>query len=598
MKKDDERDNTPMPADFTGAGELMLDGSDAVNSRRAEIAIILILFAFGVYESILYFGHLVVPNPDFTAFVNVGRQFLAFEIPSSFKRAPVLGILQILLSHLIGGDHPELTAGWLLNAILHPFNIVLIYLVGRYFIGRFSAIVAIITAVNPWIIYYLQEPIAETTLLFCVLLSFYLMMRRSPWCYLAASVASMVRYEGAALIFVAFILDLIYCTNRKEKILRFVYAAAASVPLMLWMLGTILSFRGQGQTHYLKELGASGSFSESFISYLDKIWYSNFNPLAGPGLAWSQKSSDVISVISKCTAAAGFLLGVIGAFARKNFKALALLIFLVLYLCVHSLHSFVLPRFCTTINWMVLMFFILGLEYFWYLLNKNRRIPRVAVIILQAVLLAVVIISFGKIISLRDKVAQLSRRSFWLPYAATVIVIILFLCRRLIYQFRQFGHDLCVAAVVCFMIFSNQLYLVHVVGSGDNNIEFKMLADWCRDNTEPGEKIVSTMSNVVAIFIPQRSDDLINISAIDANSPYEFVQKCYLQNITYVTWDSRIGQFPGSRYYELWKIDNIAFLSKPKSVGHYEFVTQIKADEKNYINVFRLIHLDQKPAVY
>jgi hypothetical protein len=73
------------------------------------------------------------------------------------------------------------------------------------------------------------------------------------------------------------------------------------------------------------------------------------------------------------------------------------------------------------------------------------------------------------------------------------------------------------------------------------------------------------------------------------------VQKCYQKNITYITWDSRIGLRPGSRYYELWKIENIAFLRKPKNVGHYEFVTQIKADEKSYINVFRLIPLAQKP---
>ena len=123
--------------------------------------IIVILLAFGIYQSVLYFGHKIVPNSDFPAFVRVARQLLSFEVPSSFKRVPVLGILQIGLSKFVSGDHPELTAGWLLNAILHPLSIVLLYLVGKRFLGYRAVWFALIAGINPWILNLFREPIAE-----------------------------------------------------------------------------------------------------------------------------------------------------------------------------------------------------------------------------------------------------------------------------------------------------------------------------------------------------------------------------------------------------------------------------------------------------
>ena len=148
--------------------ELLSDLS--VKEKYFEIFIIMVLFAFGVYHSVLYFGHQVVPNSDFTAFVRTGHELLSFQLPSSYKRAPILGLLQASLSYLVTGQHPDLTAGWLLNAILHPFNIVLLWLVGKRIVGRAALWIAIIAIINPWVIQLLAEPIAETTLLFFILL--------------------------------------------------------------------------------------------------------------------------------------------------------------------------------------------------------------------------------------------------------------------------------------------------------------------------------------------------------------------------------------------------------------------------------------------
>ena len=149
--------------------------------KNFELFIIALLLAFGIYHSVLFFGHKVVPNSDFPAFAQTGHELLSFKAPSSYKRAPVLGLLQASLSYLVGGQHPDLTAGWLLNAILHPLNAILLWLVGRKIIGKTAAWIAVIAVINPQVIYMLADPIVETTLLFFVLLTFYFIFKHSRW---------------------------------------------------------------------------------------------------------------------------------------------------------------------------------------------------------------------------------------------------------------------------------------------------------------------------------------------------------------------------------------------------------------------------------
>jgi hypothetical protein len=126
------------------------------------------------------------------------------------------------------------------------------------------------------------------------------------------------------------------------------------------------------------------------------------------------------------------------------------------------------------------------------------------------------------------------------------------------------------------------------MGDGKREVEFKYLADWYVENAKPGEKLVSTMANVLRIFAPKYKDCFVHIASVKADSPYDFVKKCYQEDITYVTWDSRLGVFTQDRYYRYWGIKNIAMLARSEDVGPYEFVTRIRGGGESYINVFRL----------
>ncbi|MHC4739096.1 MAG: hypothetical protein ACYS9Y_09365 [Planctomycetota bacterium] len=553
-----------------------------------EIFVVTVLFIFGIYQSILYFGHQLVPNPDFTGFVCTGRELLSFQLPSSFKRAPVLGILLVSLGNIVGGPYPELSAGWLLNAMLHPFSIVLLWLIGKRIVGRSALWVAILSLIEPWGILMLTHPLAETILLFFVLLTIYLIFKRSNWCYLCAAITTMVRYDGAALIVAAFVMDMICSQNRKERILSLVYSVIASIPLALWMLGTIMNFHNEGSSHYLKELGHGGALSKALIKSTETIWYTNYYRLSIPRPNSSKEAIELLLGLNKILVAASFISGVTYSFCKCQWKILILLIFFVLYTFVHSLHFYLIPRFCTTIHWIPMLICLYGLQSIWKLINKNQRVPKATIIGLQGVLLALVFVWWARLVPYLPKIAAISQRSASLPYVIMGIVIVVFIARRFIYKMRYSWRDLAISMLVCLMTVSNQFMLVRVLENGQKDMEFKILADWYTRNAQPGEKLISTMANIVSIFAPEHKDLMLHMGSIKAQNPDDFVRQCYEKNITYVVWDSRSGLNKGGRYYKLWNLNNTAMLAKPQSIGQYKYLSSIRINKRRYLNIFHL----------
>lgn len=225
----------------------------------------------------------------------------------------------------------------------------------------------------------------------------------------------------------------------------------------------------------------------------------------------------------------------------------------------------------------------------WKLINKNNRMPMLIVITLQAMVLAVAVFWLVMLLPGLPEIASMSRRSISLPYVAIGVVCMILLARILIYRARYLWRDIVVSALTALVIVSNQFVLVQVVGNGDRDIEFKYLLDWYSANAEPGAKLVLSVPNILQVMAPEHKDCFIHTAEIGGDNPAEFVRRCYEQNVTYVAWDSRIGVGVGSRYYKFWGIKNIAVLAEPRSTGAYEFITQVVASEKRFVNVFRLL---------
>lgn len=564
------------------------------SERYLELFLIGAFLTFGIYQSVLYFGHKVVPISDFPDIARVGHDLLSFRLPARFKQAPVVGILQALLSYFVGGQHPDLTAGWLLNAILHPLNMVLFYLVAKEIIGRAAIWFAVIAILNYWVIYMLTEPIMETTLLFFSLLTFYLIFKRSSWCYVAASITTMVRYEGAALILAAFVMDMIYRKSRRERIRALLYSAFASVPLTLWMLGTILTWE-PGTSHYLNVLFTK-KYSEAFAApvegrtgillHMRLLWTVGFRPLLMPFPSAGDDFAGTLWKLSKTFAVVGFFFGSIYGLFKRRWEILALLIFFVPYFLLHAFYPYPLQRFHTNIFWIVLLMCLFGLQSSWKLIDKDGRMPKGLRVILQSIVAAMSIVWLIALIRYLPKISTVSPRSASVGYVAMILVGAIFSARVYIYRLRYFLREFSILAMLCLIIASNQYALVGLIGDGQQDAEFKLLADWFLANAKPGEKMGVYMASVVKIFAPKYAEYIVHLP--QADSPSGFVRACHKEGITYVVWATREGLRDDHTGYRQFGLDkNIAHLRKPESTEDYQFITQVGA-KTGYVNIFRL----------
>jgi len=434
----------------------------------------------------------------------------------------------------------------------------------------------------------------ETSLLFFSLITFYLIFKRSNWCYVAASVTAMVRYEGAALILAAFVMDMIYRKSKGERIRAFLYSALATVPLALWMLGTILTWK-PGTTHYLEVLFTK-EYAKAFAQPVEGrtglllharlLWMVAFRPLLMPYSAASDSFAEMLWKLSKTLAVVSFFFGAAYGLCKRRWKILALLVFFVPYFLLHAFYPYPLQRFHTNIFWIALLICLFGLQSSWKLIDGNGRLPKWLTVVLQCLVAAISIVLLIPLIRLLPRFFSVSPRSVSVPYVAIVLVGLIFAGRTYIYRLRHLPREFSILALLCLIIVSNQFTIVRLAGDGQQDKEFKLLADWYIANAKPGEKMGVYMAGVVKIFAPKYAEYIVPLPKAD--SPSEFVEACRRQGITYVIWATREGlrdDHTGYRQFGLHQ--NIAHLRKPESTEDYQFVAQV-GSERGYVNIFHL----------
>jgi hypothetical protein len=561
-----------------------------IRRERVLLALIAVLLLLGIFQSATYWGHSPVPHFDFPAFYPLGHTLLGGELPSNYKRVPVVGLLQASLSHVAGGQAPELRAGWLINSLLHPLNIVLVFLVGRHLIGNWSFAVAVLYSVNPFTIEMLTQPIAETTLVFFILLSIWLIYRRSRWAYLAAAIASMTRYEGAALIVGALLVDLLLGKGGRAKLKSLGMAALASVPLGFWLLMTWLNWDRQNSMYYLKEMGTMSGDRNMWLVYLNLSWKTAISPYTTVFGRSGRESMDTIFLISKVVGAVVLLAGLVWAAIKKEWRIGLLLVFALPYITVHVLHSFVYPRFALPYLWIVLLICAYGLQRSWSLLASIDK-PRAA-IARGGILAAVIVLSLLWVVWNAPLIRPLGRVSHNSANMASVAILLLAvgsLARLLIGGGRSIALTGGVTLGVAGMLLSNQFALASVVGNAEINQEFKLLTDWYRSHAENGELLASTVPSILRAVDPENADQYIHVKSIPGETDVEYLRGCLEKNITYVALDSRIGHLPRNRMYQNWRVQRVGMLVLPRDHPPFVFRDQllVKAT-KRFVNVFEL----------
>jgi hypothetical protein len=572
--------------------------SDAVRDKRILWAIMFVLLAFGIFKAIVLWGAYPIPNPDFPGFIASGKSLLGLHPPESFKRAPAVGIMQVALSRVLPVANPELSAGWLLNAILSVVNGVLLFLIGRRFIGNLSALVAVVAMLNPWVLIAQVDPVAETTMLFFIFLSFWLMILQSRWVYLAAAIASMVRYECAALIAIAVVMDLLHCTTKQQRWRAIGLFIAASVPFLLWMLGTWWTWNPTA-SHYLKHYG-HGSCIGDYLSYLGQSAFlsmfqwppavaASFHPQQNaPSAQTLEQSVQILSVVILALAGIGLAASLVTAVFRRNAPVLALWAFVFLYLPVHLFRAETHHRYTVPIAGLLLLLCCVG----WMdLLKLYARIsvPRWMPVVLAVIVAAIAVVWLGMLLAILPAIAKLYLKGRWLPYAGLAAIGAVWILEWFRSGRKGAVENLAACCLAAVAVVSVQFPAVGVIGNG-TRVEFKRLADWYLANAKPGECLADRYAGTLRLIAPSRGDDFVNMARqLQSKTLEEFYGKCYNLNVRYVAWSPRGSAGTKQGLDAVGKI-----LAQPRDYGPLRFVLRIETGPGQWIHVFRLLRPDEK----
>jgi len=402
-----------------------------------------------------------------------------------------------------------------------------------------------------------------------------------------ASIASMARYDMAAVLLLVVITDWITCTSRRGRLRALLYGAIASLPLALWLLATLLTLGQQPDTHYLKVIGSGGAVSAAIRGYVTAIWGVTFYPLLVPPPFLPPAAVKVFYMLGKCVAVGGFGLGVGYAVRRRRWDVACLLVFLVSYLVVHVISTFVYHRYCAVVSWVPLLVCCYGLRELAATLTKRRPLPRAAAVALQVCLLAPMTAWAMWLASYLPGYAEMSRRSAWLPLVAVALIGAVLGVRLVAARGQRIFAHLAAGTLAVLMVVSNQFVLAQHVGNGERDIEFKHLLDWYHVQARPGEKMLCTLSEVLAVLSPAQRDCFVRITRVSGETADEIADSCRRKEIRYVAWDSRLGLHPNDLYYKRWRMERLAVLAHPRNVGPYEFVARVGRGRR-FINIFRI----------
>ncbi len=568
---------------------------DDKRARYFAIATLAILLGFAVYKSLALYGVFQVPNPDFPGFVQVGKRLLKFKVPSTFKRLPMIGLMQVLLSKVMPGDQPVLTAGWVINAVFSALSVVLLWRVGKRIIGDSAIWVAILAMLNPWVLRSQVNPIAETSMIFFTLLTFVFMFRNSWWVYLFACFASMVRYECAALIPIAFIMDMIKRKGLKQRLLAVLWAALASVPMGLWMLGTRIAWQQPGAKRaYIGDFTGSSHLG---IRYVETLWDTTFKymlqlPAAAKAMFVRTTSAEAVSVtdsmnalftVVKVITAIAFIAAVVWGLYRRKWNFLALLLFFGIYVGIHAARKATHQRYCVPVIWLAILLCAYGLKGVWRIINIKNWMPKMVVIFLQVALIVGATVWLIMLIPFMQKLAPFCEKGKYLPYAAAAALILIVVVRACLFKLKFLTRDLALTAVVCVLVAGMHFTTAGVIDNGTYYIEFRHMLDWYNANAGPQEKLATRWTHVLRLMTKKNAHNIIELTTLASDTFEGFIQNCYDNDITFVACNSRGSSKTKKGLGEIRKQ-----LSRPNHIGPFEFVRRIEISKNIWINIFRL----------
>ncbi len=548
------------------------------NKRLAEYAAVGLLVALGLIYSLHFLRHFVFPNPDFAAFLEIGRSWLHFQIPYTMKRAPLFSVITALAGSFFSSPDRYLFGTELYNAIMLPTVMVLIYIIGRKFLGKAAVWVALLACISPWMVRMSSQPLAELTLVALFAATCLCAGNRINLAYLFAMLGSIARWDMAGLIPAVALVDLL--RNRKWP-KTIILTVLASIPFGLCMIITMIQLRGQSEgAHYIQVLAKDRTFE--LIADLGFYWRnicSFLNAQLLQSLPSGQvKSFDALNsalvVVTSPLLAIAFLAGSVAAIIKKRWEIIVMLLAGVPYVLVHAIYPYRLSRFCMPAAWAGLIIAAYGAVTLWQWFIKKPKpkflIP--AVQLIGAVIFVLWATKIAGILWFSKKAGTLTHAQNRCPVISqltiisALVVVAGFFILQLVRRHKPSTRWLIIPAFLVLAVVSNAATTGFLMGDGQRNVNFKRLGQWFFENAGDNDRMITTMPGFLPIYTSmpiKRFAHTGNILPQDAEDFPAFIRECRKRNITLIAWDSRLAGAPNDRYYKLWGLDRIQVLCAP-----------------------------------
>lgn len=534
----------------------------------------------------------VLPNSDFGSFRRAAEALWSGELPSNFKRMPLFPLLMGGVAQLLPVDRPLIHAGLSLNLLLSLGMLLCVFLLGRGLIGVAALVPAVAMAGSYAFHHSALQPLVEPTLGLGIAAALLLFARGSRWCYLAAGLAAIARYEASGLIALFFVLD----TWRDRRPLRYlVPAALASSGFLLWMGLSLMSHSGGNP--YLSQISDMSEGADS-----------------GPVLAWPMVPEIFRAAYMDRDldwfAVPLFVWGVVVSLRRFPLPSLAILGFLLLYTAAHVAFGVTKSIYAHPVVWMPAFYMTVGgRDLLERVAPLRERLPPAA---LAALLGAVAAAALGFLV---PEVRDVFRTTGSAPkafYGGHYLLLLALLGVGFYLGVRRWGAapllGLPLAAgmaglVSCSFEEAMERHVKARRKTSFSKYQYWVGLRWLDEHLEPDEKALTFGTFGVRRTGIDPDRQLVGFGHLKAETHDELVREIAEREVDYVVYWYRRGKpEPGTLnyernlyYYTKYKVYLAEPFSRGEPLPHFEHLATLPlppAMDKPAVQVYRFLGLE------
>jgi len=493
-------------------------------------------------------GHSIKPHNDFVELAEVGVCLVRGELPPTFKRAPLYPLLigaGGVVLHTLGVQDPppERLAAELINLALYPLNGILVYLLlwrwcqsgrGGSDAARWGAVAFLFL---PWGLYctayLLVEPLLITTILGTVLLAG---TRHRGLAYAAAALATMTRFDAAALIPGLMLADRLNAPPRR----RFWLAGlVAAVPLVIWLVVTAVTWSRCGDEHYLQHLYQRPTFDPVWATraVLDVV----FSPARLFVPVWTAVDPDALRSGVRLFLALAAVAGTLRLLLRRDAAAVVAAVGALGYLFVHAVFPYQFLRFGYPLAPLLLGAAGGGLAAGWRWLGTNQSLRPLRGLLIAVVVALGVPLAFGELGSLA---ALPFDPSAWVPTVLVNVIVPLVLLWAAP-GLRRPARLLRFLPLVALLVLARvQLReTAPLLGSGRDMATLVESARWVAAHVPPDAGVLCDHRAMFFLYARDRDPRrFVSYDRMRADAWSDILGECRRRGIRYLVWHSRIVQ--------------------------------------------------------